>query len=148
MYPPKGETMGCIKFLLSIGAFWLFSTVGWIHLSPSWPLWLTVLVVSILVIFIDLVVNLVQFLVSLVALPLILLTGGLLGYVIGGVAKYFSLAIAAGITGLFTLPWIFGEYWWQALIIGVVFAIIGGNTSTFQLTGSVTTRRTRRLRRS
>jgi len=118
--------MGCAKFLLSLFAFWIFTGLGWIALPAGASLFWSVFWISIIVSVIDFLLLGVDILIRLLSLPASCLTFGLFGIVVKGILKYFSLYLAAYFTGLFVLPWIFGPMWIQAIVIGVVFAIIGG----------------------
>lgn len=118
--------MGCFgKFVFTVIALFGFNLLGWITLIPGasylWVAFLTVLIVLL----VDLLLLLVKALVHVVALPLTFLTAGFLALIIEAVFKYIGLWAAASWTGMFTLPWILGAFWWQALLIGFVFAIIG-----------------------
>lgn len=117
--------MGCIaKYLLYVGAFWLFVTVGWMALAPGASLWLTALWVMLIVIVTDVLLVGFNLLLQVLALPLSCLTGGIVIYAVDGVFKYIGLYVAALLLHSYVLPYIFGPLWWQALVIGFVFAII------------------------
>jgi len=118
--------MGCIaKFIFTVLALLGFSALGWITIVPGasllWAAFWAILIMAL----VDLVLILVNLLLQVVALPLSILTGGVLVFVIDGIFKYTGLYVTSYLTGLFVLPWILGALWWQALIIGFVFAVIG-----------------------
>ncbi len=115
----------CIRFLLSWGAFWIFSLIGWITMAPEKSLFWSVIWISLVVFLFDLLLLAIQAFAQTLSLPLSCLTGGIFSFAIAGLFKYFSLVFTASATSLFTLPWIFSGLWWQALIIGLVFAFIG-----------------------
>lgn len=117
--------MGCIiKFILTVLAFVGFSMLGWIVIVPgSSLLWLAFWVIIVMALM-DLVLWGVKLLVEFISLPLSCLSAGILEVAIDGVFKYFGLFVASLVLGSFTLPWIFGALWWQAILIGVAFAII------------------------
>lgn len=118
--------MGCIgKFILTALALWGFSLVGWITIAPGASLLWVALLVMIIAGVVDLLLILVNLLVQVIAIPLTILTGGVVAMAIEGAFKYIGLYVASYLTGLFVLPWIFGALWWQALLIGFTFAVIG-----------------------
>lgn len=118
--------MGCIgKFILTVLALAGFSLAGWITLAPGASLLWTAVLVIIISGVVDLLLHLAKVLVHLVALPLTILTSGVVALAVEGVFKYIGLYASSSLTGMFVLPWIFGALWWQALIIGFVFAVIG-----------------------
>ena len=118
--------MNCGKFLWTLVAFWALSAIGWITMTTNTPLIWTVLLVSVIVVICEFVFGWITILIKIVAMPLIIMTAGLLIPFLNAVFSYFFLYIAAMVTKLFDLPWIGGPQWIHALIIGVIFAVISG----------------------
>lgn len=122
--------MGCLgKFLLSALALWGFSTLGWITMAEGASIWWAAFWVMLVILFVDLIGVLLKVVVQTIALPISVLTFGCAAVAIEAVFKYIGLYLAASWTHMFFLPWILGAFWWQALLIGLVFAIISGLTS-------------------
>jgi putative membrane protein len=118
--------MGCIgKFVFTVIALFGFSLLGWISLVPGTSFFLAAFWTVLIVLLVDLLLLLVKALIHVLALPFTVLTAGFLALIIEAVFKYIGLWVASSWTGMFTLPWIFGAFWWQALLIGFVFVIIG-----------------------
>lgn len=123
--------MGCLgRFLLSALALWGFSSLGWITLAEGASIWLVAFYVMLVIILVDVLSILVKFLAHLVALPISILTLGFGIWVIEAGFKYIGLYLAAHWTQMFFLPWIFGVFWWQALLISMAFALICALTSS------------------
>lgn len=118
--------MGCVKFLLSLVAFYVFLAMKWITLPAGADLFWAVVWISLLVLVIDFLLSWIDGLINFLTLPASCMTLGLVGIVVKGILKYFSLYLAAYFTGLFIFPWIFGPMWFHAIVIGIVFAVIGG----------------------
>ena len=117
--------MGCLAIFLYPAAIWVFSKVGWITLAGEASVWKAGFWALGCIILVDLLTWGLQALVQLFSIPLSCLTGGVFFRAIQGIFKYFGLALAAHWSHLFVVPWIFGDYWWHAILIGFSFAVIG-----------------------
>ena len=117
-----------IRFLLSMFAFWGFNTLGWIVLNEGgtgfWGYFWLVFWVGLIVALVEVVLFGFKFFVQIFSIPLSCLTGGLFANAMNGVFIYIGLLVAASWTEKFSMPWILGDYWWQALLIGFAFALI------------------------
>lgn len=117
--------LGCLGWIvLTALALMGFGELGWIAMIDGASVWEASFWILLAVLVVDFFSWGVKMLAQILAMPLSFLTGGLTIRVIEGVFKYFGLALASYWTSLFTLPWIFGPLWWQAVIIGFVFAVI------------------------
>ena len=135
--------MGCLTLLLYPFAIWGFSELGWISLTAGASVWSVALWSLVCIIVVDFLSWGVKFLVKLASIPASLVTMGIAVSVIEGVFKYFGLALASHWSALFTIPWIFSPFWWQALLIGIAFAVIGamwGTKTKIRYTHRTTTR--------
>lgn len=117
--------MGCVtKFLLTAATLWGFSYLGWISFAEGAIFWNVVLVAFLVMLLMDGLFLLPKFIVQIMSLPASCMTAGVAIWVIEGVFKYLGLLIAAELSHLFFVPWIFGAFWWQALIIVSTFGLI------------------------
>ena len=127
--------MGCLfKLVLTVLALLGFSSLEWLSILPGNSIfWIAFLVILAMAV-IDFLLWGIRVLITVIALPLSFLTVGFFGWVVEGVFKYISLYLASLWIGMFSVPWILSSHWWQAIIIGVVFAIISyictSNTSS------------------
>lgn len=92
--------------------------------------WLAAFWTFLIVLLVDLLLLLVKLLIHVLALPLSFLSAGMVAWAIEGVFKYVGLLVASSWTAMFTIPWILGAFWWQALLIGFAFAVIGAITTS------------------
>lgn len=134
----------CARFVLSLVAFWLFTVAGWIVMPATGLAFVwDVVIISLIVFLFDILLFGVDILLQVLSIPASCMTLGIFPTVIKGVLKYFALLGAASVTHLFIMPWIFGPFWYMALIIGVVFAVIGrvGASAKVKYTSSYRSRR-------
>lgn len=105
--------------ILTLVLFIIFRHWGWITVSDALPLWATALIVVLASLVVGWLVNLL----GIVLLPLIAvvacLTAGLGMILLPAVFQYFTLLLIAKWTLLFSMTTV----WWQAIIIGLAFAI-------------------------
>ena len=122
--------MGCFGYIiLVLGTGWMINN-EWIIRNTDMNLWLAVFLVVLFVGIADLLLLGFKLLVQLLALPVSFLTVGWAWRIINWVFKYFSLLLVCSVTGWFTLPWIFGPHWWQALIISIVLSVLTSASSS------------------
>jgi len=122
MIPIKSPALRfCLNVLATFGLFWLFLSFGWFELTSTLPLWAVALIVSVLSGFVMMIFGIA----SLFILPLIAIAAclsmGLVMFVFAPAVEYGVLWVISWVTGLFTVSTV----WWQALVIGLTFAIIG-----------------------
>ena len=117
--------MGYIKLLLSLVAFYIFLAVKWISLPIGADFFWSVALIFLWVIAIGSLFYWIDWLIIFYSIPALCSSFRLLGVVLKGILKYFFLYFAAHLMGFFEFPWIFGPMWIQAIVIGVVFLIIG-----------------------
>ena len=117
--------MGCVtKFLMTAATLWGFNYLGWISFAEGAIFWKVALVAFFVMLLMDLIFWLPKIFVHIMSIPASCMTVGVFTWVIEGAFKYFGLLIAAKVSHLFFVPWIFGAFWWQALIIMSTFGMI------------------------
>ncbi len=117
------------KLFAIMVALWVFYGMKWIALTPGYYMFATALWTMFFVYVFDYVLYLLKVFTKIVTIPLNVITLGLFGLCVDGVFVYLALMFTAWWTGRYTLPAYNGPQWWQALVIGVIVAIIANLTN-------------------
>ena len=115
-----------LNFLIAAGLFFFFRAIGWINIDSALSIWLIVLIAGVVNIVTGLLAGLVALVISVVLGVISVCSLVLALPVIVALISYFTLFLTGRWTGLFTLTTV----WWQAILLGLAFAIFQFRTST------------------
>ena len=106
-----------LNSVLAFVLFWVFRSVGWIHVSDATPLWAVAFIVTVASVFVGWLMTFILILLSPMIVVVSCITLGLGFLLIGPVTQYFGLLLISKVSLLYTISTV----WWQALIMGASF---------------------------